>query len=195
MAVDEDTSAATTADSTGDLDAAEVARIRSENERVKAENERLKAEVEGRARHRTTGWRWAGAIVLLLIGLVLFALAVPTIWINRTIMDTEQWVATVGPLAEEPAIQNAVADKVSAALFAKVDVEGQIRSVLPTALAPIAAPVAAQVETYADKLILEVVRSDQFSTIWTTTMRTTQQAFVAAIEGGGPGGAVTTTNG
>lgn len=202
MAADADVSGTTTGISTGDA-AAELERVRAENEWVRAENERLKAEVERKATKRATGWRWAGAVVLLLIGLVLFALAVPTIWINRTIMDTDQWVATVGPLAEDPAIQNAIADKVSAALFAKVDVEAQIRtalgSVLPTALAPIAAPIAAplagQIETYADKLIRDVVQSDQFSTVWTATMRTTQQAFVAAIEGGKPGGALSTTNG
>ncbi len=167
----------------------------AELERVRAENERLRAEVEGKARGRSRGWRWAGAVVLLLIGLMLFGLAIPTIWINRTIMNTDQWVATVGPLAQDPAIQNVVADKMSTALFAKVDVEAQIRSLLPTALAPIAAPVAGQIETYADKLITEVVRSDQFSNVWTTTMRSAQEAFVAAIKGGRPGGAVSTTNG
>ncbi len=194
MADDADVSGATPEGPARDLDA-EVERVRAENEHMKAENERLKAEVEGKARERARGWRWAGAIVLLVIGLVLFALALPTVWINRTIMNTDQWVATVGPLAQDPAIQNAVADKVSTALFANVDVEGQIRSLLPTALAPIAAPAAAQVETYADKLITQVVKSDQFSTVWTTTMRATQQAFSAAIKGGKPGGAVSTTNG
>jgi hypothetical protein len=188
MAVDEDVPDTTTTGSSAEDLAAEAARLR-------AENERLKAEVEGKAAKRHTGLRWTGAVLLLLIGLLLFALAVPTVWINRTIMNTDQWVATVGPLAQDPAIQNAVADKLSNALFAKVDVEAQIRSLLPTALAPVAAPVAAQVQTYADKLITDVVRSDQFSTVWTATMRTTQQAFVAAIKGGKPGGAVSTTNG
>jgi hypothetical protein len=187
MAVDADVPGTTTGSSAEDL-ATEAARLR-------AENEQLKAQVEGKAAKRHTGLRWAGAVVLLLIGLVLFGLAVPTIWINRTVMNTDQWVATVGPLAQDPAIQNVVADKMSAALFAKVDVEAEIRSLLPTALAPIAAPVAGQIETYADKLIGEVVRSDQFSTVWTTTMKTSQQAFVAAIKGGKPGGAVSTTNG
>ncbi len=169
--------------------------LAAELERVRAENEQLKAATESKHSASRHAWRWIGAIALLLIGLLLFALAIPTVWVNRTIMDTDQWVATVGPLAQNAAIQDAVAEKVSTALFAKVDVEAQIRSVLPTALAPIAAPVAGQVETYADKLITEVVRSDQFSNIWTTTMRAAQQAFVAAIEGGRPGGAVSTTNG
>ena len=138
--------------------------------------------------------------MLLVIGLLLFALAVPTVWLNRTIMDTDQWVATVGPLASDPAIQNAVADKVSTALFAKVDVEAEIRSRVPTEVPPVivnflAPQVAAQIETYADKLIYQVVHSDQFAKVWTETMRATQQAFVAAIEGGGPGGKITTTNG
>ena len=194
MAVDSDVSGVTSQGSTDDT-AAEIERIKAENERVRAENERLKAEFEGKAIKRHTGMRWAGAVVLLLIGLILFGLAVPTIWINRTIMNTDQWVATVGPLAQDPAIQNVVADKMSTALFAQVDVEAQIRSLLPTALAPIAAPVAGQIETYADKLILEVVRSDRFSSVWTNTMRAAQQAFVAAIKGGKPGGAVSTTNG
>ncbi len=115
-------------------------------------------------------------------------------------MDTDQWVATVGPLASDPAIQNAMADKVSTALFAKVDVEAEIRSLVPTEVPPalvnfLAPQVAAQIETYADNLISQVVRSDQFAKVWTETMRATQQAFVAAIEGGGPGGKITTTNG
>lgn len=172
----------------------------AEIERLQAENERLKAAGEPKARTGSTGWRWTGAIILLVIGLLLFALALPTIWINRTVMNTDQWVATVGPLADDPAIQRTVADKMSTALFAKVDIESEIRSVIPTAVPPalvdaLAPSVAAQIETYAARLITQVVQSDQFSKIWTETMRATQQGFVAAIKGGGPGGKITTTNG
>jgi hypothetical protein len=191
MGVDE--SAVQAADASPEDAAAELARL-------KAENERLKAAADAKTSRRHTGWRWTGAVVLLLIGLVLFAIAIPTVWINRTIMNTDQWVATVGPLSSDPAIQNAVADKVSTALFAKVDVEAEIRSLLPSEVPPalvnfLAPQAAAQIQTYADKLISEVVQSDQFSKVWTETMRATQQAFVAAINGGGPGGKITTTDG
>jgi hypothetical protein len=174
--------------------------LAAEVERLRLENARLSGIAEAKTSKRHTGWRWTGAIVLLLIGLVLFGLAVPTVWINRTVMNTDQWVATVGPLASDAAIQNAVADKVSTALFAKVDVEAEIRSAIPTSVPAVlvntlAPTVAAQIQTYATELINQVVHSDQFSKVWTETMRATQQAFVAAIKGGGPGGKITTTNG
>ena len=187
MAVDEGAVPTTTGASPEDT-AAELARL-------KAENERLRAVADTKTSQRHTGWRWTGAIALLVIGLVLFGLAVPTVWIHRTIMNTDQWVATVGPLAQDAAIQNAVADKVNTELFARVDVESEVRSLLPTALAPIAAPVAAQIESYAGNLITGVVKSDQFSHVWTESMRVTQQAFVSGMQGGKQGGAVTTTNG
>lgn len=60
-------------------------------------------------------WRSLVATLLIVIGCILAPLAGVAVWAKSQVTDTDRYVATVAPLASDPAIQNAVADKVTAA--------------------------------------------------------------------------------
>lgn len=60
-------------------------------------------------------WRSLVATLLIVIGCILAPLAGVAVWAKNQVTDTDRYVATVAPLASDPAIQNAVADKVTAA--------------------------------------------------------------------------------
>ncbi|MGB1079446.1 MAG: hypothetical protein ACPG1L_08205, partial [Candidatus Nanopelagicales bacterium] len=68
-------------------------------------------------------WRARSYVSLLLfiIATLLTPIAVIGHWGHETIANPEQYINTVGPLAEDPEIQQAVSDTVSNAIIDKVD--------------------------------------------------------------------------
>src|SRR5215204_6720973 len=60
--------------------------------------------------------RTAGAIVLVLIGLLLAPVAVVSAWARLQLVDGDRFVATFAPLAEDPAVQAFLSDEVTTAI-------------------------------------------------------------------------------
>ena len=101
---------AAASDDVGAGDAAELQRLRKEN----AELERQLAAVGSTAgsatvpagpRHRG---RWFASWVLIVVGSLLVPVSVVSLWLDRTITDTDRYVETVAPLIRDPDIQKAV---------------------------------------------------------------------------------------
>jgi hypothetical protein len=63
-------------------------------------------------------WRRIVAAVLLAVGVLLVPLSLSAIWVRSTLLDTDQYVSTIGPLAGNSEIQHGLADRVTTALFA-----------------------------------------------------------------------------
>ena len=75
------------------------------------------------ARRPRQRWRSVVATLLIVIACILAPLAGVAVWTKNLVTDADRYVATVAPLARDPAIQNAVADKITAEIFAHVDVQ------------------------------------------------------------------------
>ena len=165
------------ADDEQELDAARV-----EIERLRAENEELK--VSGSAGR--FGWVRVTAVTLLF---VLGALLVPTagiaVWSRNTILDTDRYVETVAPLADEPAVIESVATRVTDAIFERVDVESELQQYLPERLVFAAGPIANQVKSTTHDLVVKVLESSQFETLWEQVNRTASTALVAYVKNEG----------
>ena len=71
---------------------------------------------ESRRRGRTVA-----AVVLVVVALLLAPVAVISAWARIQLVDTDQFVATFAPLAEEPAVQSYIGDQVTAAIEEQVD--------------------------------------------------------------------------
>ena len=72
---------------------------------------------ESRRRGRTVA-----AVVLVVVALLLAPVAVISAWARIQLVDTDQFVATFAPLAEEPAVQSYIGDQVTAAIEEQVDI-------------------------------------------------------------------------
>ena len=102
---------------------------RAELERLRAENAALRATQPAApppARGRPGGRRWRPVVATLLIvvGCVLAPLSVVAVWTRNQVTNTDRYVATVTPLARDPAIQNAITDQITAQVFSYIDVQG-----------------------------------------------------------------------
>src|SRR6186997_404185 len=104
----------------------DVAQLRAENEQLRADNSKLLRRAMWRARIRR-----ASLTLLLVLGCGLVGASIIAIWTRATVLNTDRYVNTMAPIARSPAVQSAVADKLSTAITSKVDVNALAREVLP----------------------------------------------------------------
>jgi len=64
--------------------------------------------------------------VLLVVAALLATLSVVARYARDEIINTDEYVATVTPLASDPAVQNAIAARVSTAVIEKIDIPNLI---------------------------------------------------------------------
>jgi len=143
--------------------------------------------------------------VLIVVGCVLAPLSLVAVWTRNQVTDTDRYVQTVSPLASDPAIQNAIADQITAQVFTYVDVQGltsqAIAALTERGLAPalagqlqaLAGPIANGVQGFTRDQVAKVVQSDAFANAWVQANRVAHAELVRALTGEG-GGAVTVEN-
>ena len=94
---------------------------KSELERLRAEVSTLRAQLRqtGRTPDRVgrQGWRTIVATLLIVVACLLAPLGVVAVWARNQVTNTDRYVATVTPLAKDPAIQQAVTDRITAQVF------------------------------------------------------------------------------
>jgi hypothetical protein len=191
---------------------AELERLRSENAALRAQAGRGGAADQdtvrlpsGRSAARQR-WRTVVATLLIVVACVLAPLSVVAIWTRNQVTNTDRYVATVSPLASDPAIQNAIADQITAQVFTYVDIQAlttQVVDALATrvegrglppqaaaALQGLAGPVANGVQGFVRTQVERIVQSQAFADAWVQANRAAHEALVKALTGEG-GGAVT----
>ena len=70
----------------------------------------------------STWWRTALSIVLIVVACALAPLSVFSVWVKGEVTNTERYVATVAPLASNPAVQAAVTTRITDEIFKYIDV-------------------------------------------------------------------------
>jgi hypothetical protein len=158
----------------------------SEVERLRRENEQLHAEVERISGDRRSTGRAVAAVVAVVFAVVSFSIALPGAWARRTITNTDTYISVVGPLASDPAVQEALARRITTSVFEAVDVQGKLTAVL-TDKAPqltfLAGPITQSVQQFVQDQVQKILASEQFQAFWEQANRIVQSELVAALRG------------
>jgi hypothetical protein len=186
---------------------------RAELERLRAEVATLRSQVQGGGvkadRPVAAGgrqrWRTVVATLCIVVACVLAPLSVMAIWTRNQVTNTDRYIATVSPLARDPAIQTAIADQITAQVFTYIDVQGVtnqaldvltergVRPRVADQLRGFAGPLASGIQSFVRTEVGKIVQSQAFADAWTQANRVAHQALVKALTGQGDG-AVTVTN-
>jgi hypothetical protein len=164
-------------------DTSDAERLRAERDALERRVEELESKPERRHRLATVF-----TTVFLVLAILLFAVAVPATWARRTLLDTDRYVATVAPLAEDPAVQEYLARTVTEQVFSALDVQAKLAASLQERspkLAFLAAPIANGVEGFVKDRLQQVFASDAFATSWEEANRFAHAQLLAVLEGGG----------
>lgn len=165
-----------------------------------AEIRRLQDEVarlQGASTRPKGHWvRTFWSTVLIVIACLLAPLSVVSVWARGEVTDTNRYVATVAPLASDPAIQDAAATRITNAILAQIDLTaltqqavGAIssnRNLTPeqtAALTALSGPLVSGIEGYTNDVVTKVVQSDQFAALWVEANTAAHQRLEAALSG------------
>jgi hypothetical protein len=181
---------------------AEVASLRS---RLRQQDHHEKGRAAAAERTVRQRWRTVLASLLIVIACVLAPLSAVAVWTKNQVTNTDRYVRTMAPVASEPAVQRALANRITAAIFANVDVKALynqavdvlakqgLRPDRAAQLQSFAVPVANGVESFTHSQVAKIVSSAAFANAWVQVNRQAHAALVKAMTGKG-GGAVTIQN-
>jgi hypothetical protein len=124
-------------------------------------------------------------MVCIVSSCVLVPLSVVAVWAHNEVLDTDDYVATVAPLARNQEILEAVSVRVTNTLFEEVDVESLAKEVLPERAAFLAGPLTTALRDFTRQAVLRFFESDAFQTIWDEANRRAHDQVVKALTGGG----------
>lgn len=140
--------------------------------------------------------RGFGAGALLALGALLLPGAVVAHWATTQLLDAERFVASLAPLADDPAVQDLVIEEVSALVDEEVDISGVTSDLLTqlggaldlgpraeAALELLSEPVAAGVRSLVTDVVGDVVRSPAFSAAWETSLELAHREAIGLLSG------------
>ena len=157
-------------------------------EAVRAEVDRLKEEVEkleGKPRKRAR-LRKVFAIVFIVIAVLAFSAATPGLWARRTVYNSDRYLAVVGPLASDPAVQEALARQLTQAVFVATDVQAKVQAAIAERapkLAFAAGPLTASLQGFVQDQVQQVIASERFQQFWVSANTILQKQVVAVLDG------------
>ncbi|HSW79442.1 MAG TPA: hypothetical protein VLG47_01570 [Candidatus Saccharimonadales bacterium] len=118
------------------------------------------------------------------VAVYLILMSITVVWLNRTLTDTNTYVATVGPLVSKPEIQNYVADKVTDQILQNAPTVDLAKKLLPAKvvqLAPAPEQLKAALQPIIRQNVLQVVQSQQFAQLWQSTNQSAHAALVTQL--------------
>ena len=139
------------------------------------------AKVKKKPRARRT--RGITAWVLIVLASLLIPISVISVWAIRTVTNTDQYVATMAPLARNQVIVDHLAQKATDELFSTGIVKKKVEAALPAKAKPIVTPIVNQVHNYVYGLALKVFESPKFGRLWDYLNRHTHDAVVDVLTG------------
>ena len=110
----------------------------------------------------------------------------PGVWARRTIYNTDRYVATVGPLASDPAIQEALARQLTASVFTELDIQTKLEAAIAERapkLGFIAGSITSSLQGFVQDQVQKILASDRFRQTWIAANTVLQRQLVAVLDG------------
>ena len=119
------------------------------------------------ANGRHWGVRSIVSLIIFILAVVSTPIALIGNWGHRTVVDSQVYLDTVGPLASDPAIQEALTDRVTNAFETQVDTAGLAAGFLgnfidnPELADKLAGPISAGINSLVRNLVADFIASEK----------------------------------
>ena len=142
------------------------------------------------------GWRTLVSAVLIVIGCVLAPVSLLAVWAANEVSNTGRYVATMEPLVHDPAIQNALTDKITAQITTRLNVTSRADQAaaalssrgLPKVsalLKSVAPSIASGVSGSIHSEVHKIVTGPRFAQAWVRANTLVHQELVKVLSGQG----------
>jgi hypothetical protein len=178
-----------------------IAELEAENASLRdglAENPTLPLPDGGAAapvRAHSRSWAWTLlATVLIVIGSLLAPVAVVASWAKVQLTDTQSFVDTYAPLAEDPSVQAYITSQTVKVIQDNVDIPEVTSQVIDgitelgtgpvatKALEALKGPLAQGIVSLIQSTVSNFVASDAFAQVWEEALRATHTQLVATMQ-------------
>src|SRR4051794_4003736 len=136
--------------------------------------------------------RLPARILVVLASIVAF-LSILALWVNRQLLNTDNWTKTSTELLEQNEIRAQLSSYLVDQLYANVDVAGTLAGALPPRVQPLAGPAASGLRDLATRATDEGLQRPRVQLAWAAANREAHKQLLELLAGGGP--ALSTTNG
>jgi hypothetical protein len=130
---------------------------------------------------------------LIVLGSLLAFLSVFSIWIERQALNTDDWVSTSGRLLQNETVRAAVGEYLVDQLYENVNVEKELKEILPGDTKELAGPAAGGLRQVAGDGAEKVLESSTAQSLWEDANRSAHEQLVSVLEN--KGDTVSTENG
>jgi uncharacterized membrane protein len=103
-------------------------------------------------------------------------------WADQQALDTNEWTDTSTKLLEDAEIRRTLANYLVDQLYANVDVQAELRSILPTELKPLAGPASGGLRDASYSVANRALESARVQQLWEDANRTAHKQFIAVVE-------------
>ena len=159
------------------------------------------------AGRRGFSWRTPIAALLITLGCILAPLSVLGVWTANQVSDTGRYVANVAPLIKDPAIQNALTNRLTSEFVTKINVKGLTDQAaaelsqkgftrIGSLLQGVSGSLASGVQGFVHSSIHKIIAGPRMANAWVQVNRVASQQLNAVLSGrGGKNGALGVKNG
>ncbi|TCM40376.1 hypothetical protein [Kribbella sp. VKM Ac-2568] len=156
-------------------------------------------------RERRVIWRTVASAILITLACLLAPLSATAVWASRQVSDTDQYLKTVAPLADDPSVQTTISDAVTNEILAAIDIEGitdeALNAISQQGLPPrvaanlqaLSGPLVSGVQSFIRDQVANFVASPDFAAVWRQANETAHSELVNLLEGN-QGGALSAQN-
>lgn len=124
--------------------------------------------------------RWVRFLTIL-AGFIT-VLAILSTWVDRQLFDTNEWGNTSLKVLQEPEVQTALADYAVDELYSNVNVEAELKQVLPGETKDLSGVAAGALRSVADQGAQRALGNPQIQDLWRQANETAQKTLVDIIE-------------
>jgi hypothetical protein len=122
--------------------------------------------------------------VLLVAATLLGLLAINAVWLNRQVLNEDNWTEASSELLDSEAVREQTANFLVDEAYAGIDVPAEVAAGLPPRAAPLAGPIAGALRTGADRAVNRLLERPRVQKLWEESNRRAHKRMLAVLEGG-----------
>jgi hypothetical protein len=161
----------------------ELARLVEEQNRLQAEVEGLRAELATAPRRRGGRTRRILAVALVVITSIVFTVGVTAVWARRNALNTDRYVQTIGPVAQDVRVQRALGRYLTTQVMSAIDPEELFKDALPERAQVLAGPLTGALRGFVNDRVNAFLATDNFSRLWVEVNERAHSRVVDVLEG------------
>jgi hypothetical protein len=161
----------------------EVARLADERSRLQAEVDGLRAELSTAPRRRAVRTRGVVAVALVVVTSILFTVSVTAVWARRNALNTDRYVETIGPVAQDVRVQRALGRYITDQAMSAIDPEELFKEALPERGQILAAPLTSALRGFVNDRVDAFLATDEFSRLWVRINEVAHERVVDVLNG------------